>query len=66
MEIQTLMMDKILDMKEYFLSFVCVRLLSIDVAWDNIFFLLFMSGHCIGIFFGKMAPVTAIMDATSL
>ena len=27
----------------------------------KIFFLLFMSGNCIGIFSGKMAPVIAIM-----
>ena len=42
-------MDTILDMtKKICLLFFC--LLPTDVAWDYIFFLLFMLGHCIGIF----------------
>ena len=57
-------MDTILDMKKNLFS-VCFRLLPTDVVWDNIFSF-FMSGNCIGIFFGKMAPVTAIMGAISL
>ena len=43
-------METILDMKKNILSSVCFRLLPTDVAWDN-FFLLFMSGNCIGIHF---------------
>ena len=46
-------MDTILDMTKVFLSSVCFRLLRTDVAWDNIFFLLFIPGNCIGIFFWK-------------
>ena len=58
-------MDTILDMKIFFLSSVCFRLLPTYIAWDN-FFLLFISGNFIGVFFGEMAPVTAIMDAIYL
>ena len=55
-------MDTKLDIKKAFLSSFCFCLLPTDVAWD-IFSPLFMLGNCIGICFGKMAPVTAIMDA---
>ena len=58
-------MDNILDMTKVLLSSVCFCLLTTDVAWDN-FFLLFVSGNCIGIFFGKMAPFTSIMGEISL
>ena len=50
-------MDTILDMKKVFVSSVCFSLLPTDVAGDH-FFILFISGNCIGICFGKMAPVT--------
>ena len=46
-------MDTILDMTKVFLSSVCFCLLPTDVAWDNILFLLFMLGNCIGISFWK-------------
>ena len=59
-------MDTILDMKKVFLSSVCFRLLPTDVAWDNIF--LFCSCLVIALAypFGKMALVTAIIDAIYL
>ena len=59
-------MDKILDMKYSFLSSVCFSLLPTDVVWDNIF--LFYSCQVIALAycFGKMAPVTTIMDEISL
>ena len=44
-------MDTILNMKTVFLSSICFHLLLNNVTWDNIF-LLFMSGNCIGMFFG--------------
>ena len=55
-------MDIILDMKFFFLSSVCFCLVPTDVSWAYIFSFVH-AGNCIGIFFGKMAPVTAIMDA---
>ena len=58
-------MDTILDMTKVFLSSVCFRLFPIDVACDNFFF---CSCRVITLAyrFGKMVPVTAIMDAISL
>ena len=44
-------MDTILDMTKVFLSSSFFRLFPIDVACDNIFFLLFVSGYYIGILF---------------
>ena len=58
-------MDTILDKKKYFcLPFVLVyyRLM----LHGTIFLPLFVSGNCIGLYFGKMAQVIAIMDAVSL
>ena len=57
-------MDTILDMTKGFLSSVCFRLFPIDVACDNFF----LSCRVIALAysFGKMVPVTAIMDAISL
>ena len=59
-------MDTILDMKKVFPFSVYFCLLRTDVAWDNIY--LFSSCGVITLVyvFGKMAPVTAIMDAISL
>ena len=54
-------MDTILDMTKVLLSSVSFRLLLTDVAWDN-FFMLFVSGNCIGLFWGEMAQVTSIID----
>ena len=58
-------MDTILDMTKVFLSSSCFRLFPIDVACDNIF--LFFSCWVITLAycFGKMVPVTAIMNAIS-
>ena len=44
-------MEKILDMKRVFLSSVFFRLFPIDVACDNIVFLLFVLGYYIGVSF---------------
>ena len=59
-------MDTIFYMKLLYLSSVCFSLLPTDVAWDNIF--LFCSCQVIALAycFGKIAPVTAIMDAIYL
>ena len=58
-------MDKILDVTKVFLSSVCFLLFPTDVACDNIVF-----GSCrvvtLAYRFGKMVPVTAIMDEISL
>ena len=45
-------MYTILDTTKVFLSSFCFRLLLTDIAWDN-FFVFFVSGNCIGIFWGK-------------
>ena len=45
-------MDTILDMENVFLYSVCFSLLPTDVVWDN-FFLLFVPGNCIGIYFWR-------------
>ena len=58
-------MDTILDITKTFLYYVCFCLLPTDVAWDNIVFL-FVSGNCIRIFFGKMAPASAIIGTIYL
>ena len=55
-------MDTILDMKKVFLSSVCFCLLLTDFAWDNIFFFCLCWVIALECRFGKMAPVTAIMD----
>ena len=49
-----------------FLSSVCLRLFPIDVAWDNIFFFCSWRVITLAYRFGKMVPVTAIMNAISL
>ena len=54
-------MDTILDMKKN-LSSVCFLLLPTDVAWDNIFSFCSCRLISLAYFFGKMAPVTTIMD----
>ena len=58
-------MDTILYMKTLFLYSVCFCLLPTDVAWDNFYFFswqVIALAYC----FGKMVPVTAIIDAISL
>ena len=59
-------MDTILDMTEVFLSSVCFRLFPIDVACDTIFYFCSCRVITLAYCFGKMVPVTAIMDAISL
>ena len=58
-------MDTILDMTKVVLSSVCFCLFLTDVACDNMFF-----GSCrvitLSYRFGKMVPVTAIIDAIYL
>ena len=56
-------MDTILDMTKVFLSSVCFRLFPADVACDNIFFFCLCRVITLAYCFGKMVPVTAIMDA---
>ena len=58
-------MDTILDMAKVFLSSVCFNLFPIDVACDNIFFFCLCRVITLAYSFGKMVPVTAIMDAIS-
>ena len=59
-------MDRILIITKAFLFSVFFRLLPTDVAWDNIGFFcscwVIALEHC----FGKMVPVTAIIDAIYL
>ena len=57
-------METILDITKVFMSSVCFSLSPTDFSWKKN--LLFMSANCIGIFFVKIAPVAAIMDAISL
>ena len=59
-------MDTILDMTKVFLSYVCFRLFPTEVAWENIFFFCLCRVITLAYYFGKMVPVTAIMDAISL
>ena len=59
-------MDTILDVKKVFLSSVCFLLFPTDVAWDNIFFFCSCRLITLAYCFGKMVPVTAIMDTISL
>ena len=59
-------MDKILDTTIFFLSSVCFRLLPTDVAWDNIFFFCSYQVITLAYSFGKIVPVTTIMDVISL
>ena len=59
-------MDTILDMKKVFLSSVCFRLFPTDVACDNICFFCLCQVITLAYHFGKMVPVTAIMDAISI
>ena len=47
-------------------SVFCLFLFITDRCCMGQYLFLFMSGNCIGIFFGKMAPFTAIMDAIHL
>ena len=58
-------MDKILEMKNVFLSSVCVCLLPTDVAWDNIFSFCSCPVIALVYIFGEMALVTTIIDAIS-
>ena len=48
------------------LSSVCFCLLPTDVSWDSIFFFCSCRVIALAYFFGKLAPVIAIMDAISL
>ena len=57
-------MDTILDITKVFLSSVCFCLLLTDVALEEKIHL-FLFGNSI-VFFGKMSPISAIMDAISL
>ena len=59
-------MDTILDMTKVSVSYVCFRLLLIDVAWDNIFFFCSCQVIALAYLFGKMAPFTSIMGVISL
>ena len=59
-------MDTILNTKKVILSSVCVCLLPTDVALDNMFFFCSRRVIALAYIFGKMAPVTAIMDAIYL
>ena len=58
-------MDTILDMTKVFLSSVFFVFFPIDVACDNIFFFCSCRVITLAYRFGKMVPVTAIMDAIS-
>ena len=59
-------METILDMTNKILSFDPFRLLQTDVAWDNIFYFCSCRVIILAYCFGKMSPVTAIMDEISL
>ena len=59
-------MDTILDMTKVFLSSVCFRLFPIDVACENIVFFCYCWVITLAYRFGKMMPVTTIMDEISL
>ena len=59
-------MDTILDMTKVFLSSICFCLLPTDVTWDNPFSFCSCQVIELAYLFGKMAPVTAIIDAFSL
>ena len=59
-------MDNILDMTKVFLSSDGFLLFPTDVAWDNICFFCSCRVIALAYCFGKMAPVTATMDAISL
>ena len=56
-------MDTILDMTKVFLSYACFCLFPIDAACDNIVFFCSCRVITLAYRFGKMVPVTAIMDA---
>ena len=58
--------DTILDMTKKFPSSVCFCLFPIDVACDNTSFFCLCRVITLAYRFGKMVPVTAIMDAISL
>ena len=59
-------MDTILDMTKVFLYYIYFSLLLTDVAWDNIFLFCSCRVTSLAYVFGKMAPVTAKIDAISL
>ena len=59
-------MNTILDMTKVFLSSVCFCLFPIDFACENIFFFCSCQVITLAYHFGKMVPVTAIMDDISL
>ena len=59
-------METILDMTKVFLSSVCLRLVTTDVAWYNIFFFCSCRVIALAYFLGEMAPVTAIMGGIYL
>ena len=59
-------MDTILDLTKVLLCSVCFRLFPIDVACDNIVFFSSCQVITLAYRFGKMVPVTAIMDAIYL
>ena len=59
-------MDTILSMTKVFLYSFCFCLLPTDVAWDNIFFFCSCLVIALAYIFGKMAPITAKIDAIFL
>ena len=59
-------MDTILDREKKFLSHVCFRLFPIDVASGGGDIFCSCRVITLAYCFGKMVPVTAIMDAISL
>ena len=59
-------MNTILDMTKVFLSSVCFLLFPTDVACNNIFFFCSCRVITLAYRFGKMVPVTAVMDAIFL
>ena len=59
-------MDTILDMTKVFLSSACFRLFPTYVACDNIVFFCSCQVITLVYCFGKMVPVTAMMDTLYL
>ena len=59
-------METILDMTKLFLSTVFNCLVTTDVAWYNIVFFCSWRVTAFAYLFGKVAPVTAVMDAMYL
>ena len=59
-------MDTILDTTKVFLSSFCFLLFLRDVACEKMFFFCSCRVITLEYYFGKMVPVTAIMDAISL